>query len=120
MSAGSGSASRRRWQDAAACATRVDLPWLVDGHLVAEGDIAGMRAVCAGCPVVRECLAAVQALGITGGWWAGADRGEVLLPDEPSAVAVESGDGLAWVPVRLGRGTRPGVEQAVIDVGGAA
>ena len=62
------------WFTSAACSARLDLPWTRDLADVTPWDAATMQAVCDGCPVVLDCLAAVDRLDITGGWWAGHDR----------------------------------------------
>ena len=100
------------WQAHAACAGRPDLPWLTDAAHVTAWQAAAMRAVCEACPVVLDCLAAVDALDVCGGWWAGADRDPDTLapvppewattdpasPDEEAAVVLT-----VWVPVRSRR-----------------
>lgn len=103
---------RQDWPARAACADRLDLPWTTDAADLTAWQMATMRAVCDGCPVVLDCLAAVDALDVTGGWWAGHDRdpdttGYPLAPDwatdntsDPAADAVP----VAWVPIRSGRG----------------
>ena len=101
------------WQAHAAGATRTDLPWLTDAAHVTAWQAAAMRAVCDACPVVLDCLAAVDALDVTGGWWAGADRDPDTLALAVPAWAVaepgdhEAQDGAAvltvWVPVRSRR-----------------
>ena len=62
------------WMDRAACANRPDLPWTLDAADVTPWQAASMRAVCDACPVLFDCLAAVDDLDVTGGWWAGNDR----------------------------------------------
>ena len=73
-----------------------------------------MRAVCDACPVVLDCLAAVDALDVTGGWWAGADRDpDTLAPAPPTWATTGADESVAddggavvltvWVPVRAGR-----------------
>ena len=43
--------------------------------------LAAARAVCAGCPFVRDCLAEALALGTTDGVWGGVllERGATVL-----------------------------------------
>lgn len=62
------------WTARAACASRLDLPWTLDAADVTPWQAATMRAICADCPALFDCLAAVDDLDVTGGWWAGADR----------------------------------------------
>lgn len=100
------------WEAHAACAARTDLPWLTDAANVTGWQAAAMRAVCDACPVVLDCLAAVDALDVCGGWWAGADRDpDALDPARPAwAVpdpACQGEEGAVvltvWVPVRARR-----------------
>lgn len=105
------------WEASAACAARHDLPWVTDAADVTGAQAAAMRAVCDACPVVLDCLAAVDALDVTGGWWAGADRDPETLDPTPPAWAVTSPSGpggsadqddppvvlTVWVPVRARR-----------------
>jgi len=83
------------WTRSAACAARPDLPWLADTTDVTAWDAETMRTVCDSCPVLLDCLAAVDELGVTGGWWAGRDRDLHAAP-APAAPS--------WVPVRTRRG----------------
>lgn len=98
------------WTSRAACANRPDLPWTRDMADLHPLHAATMRAVCDGCPVVFDCLAAVDDLDVTGGFWAGADRDPnaadplarpdwVTAPGEPSATSVETG--VCWMPRRV-------------------
>ena len=100
------------WEAHAACAARPDLPWLTDAAHVTGAQAAAMRAVCDACPVVLDCLAAVDALDVTGGWWAGADRDpDTLAPTPPAWASPGSGSPAeegavvltVWVSVRARR-----------------
>ena len=62
------------WMARAACAGRLDLPWTLDAVDVTPWQAATMQAICDGCPALFDCLAAVDDLDVTGGWWAGSDR----------------------------------------------
>lgn len=54
--------SAREWRSRALCAARPDLDWYADLNTTDGARMAVQtRAVCAGCPVLRECFAAVQA-----------------------------------------------------------
>lgn len=104
------------WMAGAACARRPDLPWTTDTADVSAWDAATMRTLCQHCPVLFDCLDAVDYLGVTGGWWAGRDRDPyaVDLPPAP-AWAVE------WVPVRTRRrGVIATQSKLVLDGLGAA
>jgi len=74
------------WTTCAACADRLDLPWTRDAADVTPWQTLTMRAVCDSCAVALDCLAAVDDLDATGGFWAGADRdphaGQLTLPAE--------------------------------------
>ena len=108
------------WTARAACADRLDLPWTIDASGVGPWEAAAMRAVCSDCPVLLDCLNAVDDLDVTGGWWAGADRDPAALTahlDPPAwAVAdlapVNRPDPVAasvaceWEPVTVGRARR--------------
>lgn len=78
--------STSTWTTRAACADRLDLPWTTDTADVTPWQALTMRAVCDSCPVALDCLAAVDDLGVTGGFWAGADRdpqvAQLALPAE--------------------------------------
>ena len=102
---------RQDWPARAACADRLDLPWTTDAADLTTWQMAPMRAVCGDCPVVPGCLAAIDALDITGGWWAGADRdpdtaGYPPAPAWAEAPADDDGPAVpvAWVPIRSRRG----------------
>lgn len=85
-----------QWQAGAACRDRLDLPWTTDAADVTAWDADAIRSVCSSCPVRVACEAAVFALGVVGGWWAGTDRDpDAQEPAPPS-----------WVPVRVGRSGR--------------
>lgn len=58
----------------AACVRRPDLPWTSDAEHVTPWQVLTMVAVCDACPAFTECRRAVDALAITGGFWAGRDR----------------------------------------------
>ncbi|MDO5710307.1 MAG: hypothetical protein Q4P32_01015 [Micrococcales bacterium] len=62
------------WTTSAVCADRRDLPWTSDTVDVTPWQAETMGVTCQGCPVRSDCLSAVDALDITGGWWAGRDR----------------------------------------------
>ncbi|GAB48716.1 hypothetical protein [Mobilicoccus pelagius] len=62
------------WVDHATCSERTELPWLRDSAEISPWEAETMRALCDDCPVSDECLAAVDALTVCGGWWAGRDR----------------------------------------------
>lgn len=99
------------WTHPPACASRLELPWLTDVADVTPEQVDAMRAVCHACPALFECLAAVDDLDVTGGWWAGADRDPHAAP----VPAPEWADapGQVWVPMVV-----PGylIEQAAFDV----
>jgi Transcription factor WhiB len=57
------------WQDRAAC--KSEPPELFDAET--DQDAARALAVCAGCPVRRECFAAAAADGAASGVWGGVD-----------------------------------------------
>ncbi|WP_286958652.1 hypothetical protein [Arsenicicoccus sp. UBA7492] len=82
------------WMRGAACAARPELPWLTDTTNLSAWDAETMRTVCDSCPVLLDCLAAVDDLDVTGGWWAGQDRDPHAAP-APAAPA--------WVPARTRR-----------------
>ena len=68
------SAHDTTWMARAACAGRLDLPWTLDAAGVTPWQAATMQSICDGCPVLFDCLNAVDDLDVTGGWWAGRDR----------------------------------------------
>lgn len=68
------------WMRQAACAGRPELPWTTDTVDVHPLTQLSMSLVCRDCAVRVECVAAVDDLGITGGWWAGADRDPAAVP----------------------------------------
>ena len=74
-----------RWVDSAACADRLDLPWIADAHAVTLPERAAMGAVCAACPVLALCEAAADLLDATAAFWAGIHR-DLPTPE------------VAWVP----------------------
>ncbi|WP_409483038.1 hypothetical protein [Arsenicicoccus dermatophilus] len=83
------------WQTRAACASRTDLPWLTDAADLDRWAVLTMRAVCDACTVLLDCLAVVDDLDVTGGWWAGQDR-------DPHAVQLLDA-APSWVPVRTSK-----------------
>lgn len=87
----------RPWESRAACSLRRDLPWTTDATSVTDRQGAAMRQVCASCPVLLDCLAAVDELDVTGGWWAGADR-DAWPPTETRR---SSGPEVCWKPRRV-------------------
>lgn len=97
------------WTGRAACARRLDLPWTTDAADVTPWQAETMRAVCSGCPVLFDCLAAVEDLAVTGGWWAGHDRdpsadaphhaGHPWAVHDPADDEPPSSP-LAWIPIR--------------------
>lgn len=86
------------WMTRAACASRRDLPWLIDAASVSSWDATAMHAICRDCPVQLDCLNAVDALDITGGWWAGRDRDPHAPRPAPAPDLA-----IAWEPVRTRR-----------------
>lgn len=115
------------WTARAACASRLDLPWLTDAGDVTPWEAATMQAICAGCPALFDCLGAVDALDVSGGWWAGADRDphpdltHLAAPGcaTDDRAALSAAPVVAWVPVRGKRGRLLG-EQACLPLGGVA
>jgi hypothetical protein len=116
------------WRDQAACVDvdpELFFPVAVSG-LVLERQVAAAKAVCAGCPVLVECLADAltgTAFGIAGGLTAAERRGlgvsrPVLalgLPEEPVSAAevaeagraaLRAGRGVADVAAEFGVSTR--------------
>jgi hypothetical protein len=69
------------WMRAAACASppHRGLPWLDDTRTVPPVLVDVMGDVCGGCPVLATCAGYTAAAGVTGGFWAGADR-DLLRP----------------------------------------
>lgn len=119
------------WTADAACASRTELPWLMDRADIDDWDKLRMRTVCDTCPVLLDCLAAVDDLDVTGGWWAGHDRAPHAFTVTPTpdwatgapAPAASSAAPITWVPVRSRRtGNVLGTQAALsFDViGGAA
>ena len=118
------------WMARAACAGRLDLPWTLDAADVTPWQAATMQAICDGCPALFDCLAAVDDLDVTGGWWAGADRdpradlAHIAPPawatdDSSAPSSVSAGLVVAWVPVTGKRGRVLG-EQAAFTFDGLA
>ncbi len=117
------------WMARAACASRLDLPWTLYAAEVTPWQAVTMRAICTDCPVLFDCLAAVDDLDVTGGWWAGADRdpradvSHLAPPDFATDTGANTDDGdvaspmVAWVPVRGKRG-RVLAEQAAFTLDG--
>lgn len=62
------------WRAQAWCRLVPELPWIAEPEVVNDAELAAMSGVCAGCPVVFECMDYVACEGITSGFWAGADR----------------------------------------------
>ncbi|MCG7320809.1 hypothetical protein [Arsenicicoccus bolidensis] len=101
--------TRDAWTLAAACAGRPDLPWTTDAAHVPNIAADAMRSVCDACPVVLDCLAAVDTLDVTGGWWASTDRD----PDAaPIGSALNDRDAVAvvWTSLRTGSGRVVGAQ----------
>jgi len=109
----------RGWLREAACADRLDLPWITDFLEVGDGDREAMGAVCAGCPVLAVCASQADALEVDGGFWAGRHRDAPTAPAELLPVwvvwvphtsrrrsAIPAGAGGRWVQAAL---TWPGV-----------
>lgn len=96
------------WESSAACADRLDLPWTSDRADLTDWQAASMTAVCQACPALLDCLAAVDTLGVTGGWWAGTDR-------DPLAVDPTSLVPLTWRPLLTASGRILGA-QAALDL----
>ncbi|WP_425412299.1 WhiB family transcriptional regulator [Luteipulveratus mongoliensis] len=90
--------------DGAACTTRPDLPWTDDAADVSPWDALSIRETCATCPVRLACAAHAYARGVTGGWWAGADR-------DPDAASVPEP---TWDPPR--KDAPAGVEQGCLPL----
>jgi len=112
------------WVAAASCSARLDLPWTRDHADLSAWDVETMRAVCDGCPVVLDCLAAVDALDVTGGWWAGVDRDPhaftvEVAPAWARTIANVPVAGTTWVPLRSRSGRLLG-DQAVLPLWGSA
>lgn len=115
------------WSGRAACADRLDLPWTTDAADVTAWQAATMRAICADCPALFDCLAAVDDLDVTGGWWAGTDRDPhaqtahldppAWATDDPAPAPASTGLVVSWVPVRGKRG-RLLAEQAAFALDG--
>lgn len=106
------------WNNRPACADRLDLPWTSDSIDVTQWQAVTMAAVCETCPAMFECLAAVDALDVTGGWWAGTDR-DPMAVDPTAAVPV------TWRPLITRSGRLLGAQAAldldhIADVGGFA
>lgn len=108
--------SATEWIARAACATRLDLPWTRDESDVSAWQALSMQLVCGACPVLAECLAAVEGLDVTGGWWAGQDRDPHQETPDKEAV------GLSWFPIRSRTGELLGSQGAMVlpSLGGAA
>ena len=81
------------WTASAACARRTDLPWTRDAADVTPWQAETMRVLCRACPVLLDCLAAVDELDVTGGWWAGADR-DPHTPDAATTAATATASGI--------------------------
>ena len=66
--------ARVGWMADAACADRLDLPWVTDTANLRAMTVRAMRAVCDTCPVRDACDTYVHTSVVTGGTWAGIDR----------------------------------------------
>jgi len=66
------------WTREAACAVppASALPWTADPGDASPAEVAAMARVCAGCPVRLACAAYAHS-GVTAGFWAGRERGEL-------------------------------------------
>lgn len=101
------------WMRQAACAARPELPWTTDTTDLTPAQVEAMRAVCDDCPALGDCVATVDALDITGGWWAGTDRDPYAAPiPAPEWV---SAAGVVWDPVQAPAGCARLTEQAAFD-----
>lgn len=58
------------WRERAACREHPDLPWTADAAPRYD-DAALMTAICAACPVWRDCAEHVLSAKKQGGFWAG-------------------------------------------------
>lgn len=89
------------WTTRAACADRPDLPWTTNTTDLHPLTVATMRDICARCPALFDCLEAVDALEVTGGFWAGRDRD----PDAPASAPAPdwATTAPATVPAPVGR-----------------
>lgn len=94
------------WESSAACADRLDLPWTHDRADVTAWQALAMTAICDACPVLAACTAAVAALDVTGGWWAGTDR-------DPFAVDPTDLVPLTWRPLLARSGRTLGAQGAL-------
>ncbi|MGW6130230.1 hypothetical protein ACWFNE_09405 [Cellulomonas sp. NPDC055163] len=63
-----------RWMTDAACAQRLDLPWLADAADVSPSDELVMFDVCWHCRVSGPCYDFAQRVGACGGFWSGVNR----------------------------------------------
>lgn len=91
------------WTERAACADRLDLPWTHDAADVHPLHALTMAHICQACPVVLDCLAAVDDLDVTGGFWAGQDRDpDAASLAQPPAWALPDPDANARGPVASG------------------
>ncbi|WP_371862881.1 WhiB family transcriptional regulator [Cellulomonas aerilata] len=62
-----------------ACLARTDLPWTADAHQTSSPKRRAMAAVCADCPVLTRCAEFASRARMTGGFWAGTARDELLV-----------------------------------------
>ena len=78
------------WMGDAACASppHRELPWLDDTHTLPSVLVEVMGDVCAGCPVLAACTGYTATAGVTGGFWAGADR-DLPRPARPARPALQ-------------------------------
>lgn len=91
------------WTSQAACADRLDLPWTQDMAELHPLHTLTMAGICQGCPVLLDCLAAVDDLDITGGFWAGRDpraAEPVPAPDWATTEPAAPEPVLCWIPRR--------------------
>ena len=56
------------WREGAACATRADVDFFATDDI---GEIARAKAICAGCPVLDDCLAFAIETNQPNGVWGG-------------------------------------------------
>jgi hypothetical protein len=102
--------SDRAWMRHGSCLAAPGLPWTSDAHKVPSVLAEEMTEICGSCPVRLACTAYVCNRPITGGFWAGADRG-------PNVVSAEMWEGVERVPQRTPQGRDVG-EQATLPLDG--
>jgi len=89
-------AAQREWWQAAACRTAdPDIFFPVSAHGPGQEEIAQAKAVCARCPVRRQCLRFALATRQVHGVWGGTTEEERRLhwSARPTAPAQRSPDG---------------------------